>query len=680
MKLNAKTVSLSLLTCLITTSCVEHELYAYKGEDYLQQISEREEAFKEAVGGEIDPDHTWTSARKITLSIQAMGLCQVAVYSTEEEVRECYGKLNIQGNSQMLIFLPQGDVQQLLVTCLDANGNTYYEYITPEEKDAQDINVNFTPKMMAGGTRAAFSNPSGVKEGLITQSYQPNFGYQNFPSDLWETLLAAAPESKIVDPDNMVHAVNYKLVSRGPFYIAFAYGDTGTRTELVLGYYHYKGDDLSSMQFVPFVESNLKDYQYYEEGEVVKSKVQYALKGDATTWFDTNFDHYDQNVEGKLGTTPVTNSARKGDEIFNITKVNELNKGNIDGIRGLLYKIDVPVGENIGFYLTRQKKNDNQTNKLTAMGIPADQLTAPKFLGNATFSDAKFNMPIKDKTYRSLIRYFKGFIFMGLDDSADPTVSSCDYDCNDVTFCILPGNGILPGVYLPYVVDFGNPAKPHGKPLYYNPDQSKTEDPKDTEYLEMDTPWTFAFEDTPTASDFDFNDIILQVYDQKGTADVYLCAAGGKLPTEIYFKDQLLCKDAHEALGKTMANTGNATTLKHVKIATLKFSGDQYDFGANAGDFRIRVQDVDKEGNKGEWRFVDVSTRAQEGCRAPMAVVMKYAWQWPTESTRIFDAYPQFALWAQNQSNTEVQGWYRQENMKEGKCTKHNKNGEPVHK
>ena len=676
MKSNVKTASLLLLTCSMTASCVDHEIYSYKGEEFLQQISQREEAFKEAVGGEIDPDHTWVSARKITLNIQAMGSCQIAVYSTEEEVRECYGKLNIQNNGQMLVFLPEGNVEQLLVTCLDANGTTHYEYITPEQKESQDITVNFTPKIMAGGTRAAF-NPNGINEKLITQSYQPNCGYHNFPGDLWQTLLAAAPEAKAVDPDNTVHAVNYKLESRGPFYIAFAYGDTGTRDECVLGYYHYKGNDLSTMELVPFVESNLKDYHYFEDGEEVKCKVQYALKDNVNQWLDTNFDHWDQNVEGVVGTTPVTNAARKGDNVFNIAKVNEANKGNIDGIRGVLYKIDVPVGENIGFYLTRNSSNNDQRKKLVEMGVPSAALTAPNFRGNATFSDARFNMPIKDKTYRSLIRYYKGFIFMGLDDSA---VGSCDYDCNDVTFCLVPGNGILPGVYLPYVVDFGNPAKPHDKPLYYNPDQSKTEDPKDTEYLEMDTPWTFAFEDTPTASDFDFNDIVLQVYDQKGTADVYLCAAGGKLPTEIYFKDQLLCKDAHETLGNTMANTGNATTLKHVKIATLKFSGDQYDFGANAKDFRIRVQDVDKDGNKGEWRFVDVSTRAQEGCRAPMAVVMKYAWQWPTESTRIFDAYPQFALWAQDQSNTDAQGWYRKENMKEGKCTLHNKNGEPAHK
>lgn len=237
MKFNAKTASLLLLTCSMTASCVDHEMYTYKGEEYLKQISQREEAFKEAVGGEIDPDHSWVSARKITLNIQAMGICQIAVYSTEEEVRECYGKLNIQNNGQMLVFLPEGDIEPLLVTCLDANGTTHYEYITPEQKESQDITVNFTPKIMAGGTRAAF-NPNGINEKLITQSYQPNCGYHNFPGDLWQTLLAAAPEAKAVDPDNTVHAVNYKLESRGPFYITFAYGDTGTRDECVLGYYH----------------------------------------------------------------------------------------------------------------------------------------------------------------------------------------------------------------------------------------------------------------------------------------------------------------------------------------------------------------------------------------------------------------------------------------------------------
>ena len=342
-------------------------------------------------------------------------------------------------------------------------------------------------------------------------------------------------------------------------------------------------------------------------------------------------------------------------------------------MRGLVYQIDVPVGDVVGFYLTRNyNNNDLHRQKLINLGIPSSVVNdSQKFMGYGTFTESRLNYS-NAKAYRSLVRYYDGFIFMGLDDN----VTGGDFDCNDVTFCLIPGgNGTLPGVYFPYILDNGNPDKPHDKPLYYNPDLTKTEKPTDTDYLDKEIPWTFAFEDKPTSSDFDFNDVVIQVFDYtnqngKHSADFYLCSAGGTLPAKVYFRNQLICEDVHKTLGGTLKNTGKETVVKHVKLGTATFDSFGYDFGTNAKELKIVVTEENSE------RTIDINTRATEESMAPLALVMKSFWNWPTENTSIFDAYKNFGGWVQNYADPQYMEWYK--DYDEAKVTKFNKNGEPV--
>ena len=666
--------SILSVTCLCSmmVACGEYESFSYdepSKEPETPTTDKRDEAFIKAAGGPIDPNQTWISASTLDLNIATQGNCQINVYTSGSELRECFKQKKVLDNGTIRVSMPQGYSGDLLVECIDAKGEHFYETIKSSEL-SKPVNINFARKM-TGLTRAAYTNPNNIKDGLISQSFIKDWGYYSFPGDVWDKLLIAAPEATGVNPNSDNYAVNYKLVSRGPFYVCFAYGDTGTGGRLNIGYYHYKEGDLSTFDFVPIAEALYTDYYYHPESgdnNLVKSKVQFSLKDNETTWYDTNFDHYDTPQE----MSKVTNKNRQNDDAYNVTYSYNNNKGNIDRVRGLVYQIDVPVGDVVGFYLTRTSNDSLHRQKLIDLGIRSSVVNnSQKFMGSGTFTESRLNYS-NAKAYRSLVRYYDGFIFMGLDDN----VTGGDYDCNDVTFCLIPGgNGILPGVYFPYILDNGNPDKPHDQPLYYNPDLTKTEKPTDTDYLDKEIPWTFAFEDKPTSSDFDFNDVVIQVFEYtnqngKHSADFYLCSAGGTLPAKVYFRNQLICEDVHKTLGGTLKNTGKETVVKHVKLGTVTFDSFGYDFGTNAKDLKIVVTEENSE------RTIDINTRATEESMAPLALVMKSFWNWPTENTSIFDAYKNFGGWVQNYADPKYMEWYK--DYDEAKVTKFNKNGEPV--
>ncbi|MDO4497380.1 MAG: LruC domain-containing protein [Bacteroidales bacterium] len=679
MKMNTKNLLTLAGAGLLITACTSEPDIQWNNAEKPEvgpstPVSDRDEAFINAAGGAIDPDHTWISATTLPLSISAQGACEVNLYTRGIPVQQCLGRFAIQDNGDITAYLPQGYMHDVLVELVDAQGEKYYELLRNWQINGKTQAVDFAAKMVGNQSRGLVAsrnvnNPDHLKE-LTTKSYEKNFGYQNFDGDLWDKLLVAAPEGgkKTIEADTAI-SLNFQLVSRGPFYVSFAYGETGTPEDCILGYYHYDEKNMSgTFEMVPLVEAIRYDYQYYNEGEAPKSKVQYALNNAPSDWKDVNFNYHD--IPG--ATTGNLSSYRKNDDVYKVKHVYDTHKGNINQVRGLRYQVNAPEGHKVGFYLARKISTEGKQYKdLQAKGISTSVLDKGLVFGgkkyNATFSDARFNY--KTNNYRSLIKFFEGFIFMGLDDNPE----GGDWDCNDVTFCLVKGNGKseLPGVIFPLIEDFGNPTgKPdYEDPKYLNPDGTKTEDPKDVEYLDDEIPWTFAFEDKPTSSDFDYNDVVIQVVPNSGkkTAKVYLCATGGTLKTEIWWRDQMLCSNTLTRMGR-MTNTGANTTKDRDSLTTIELP-EKYSFSANAADFKIKVYDGD------EIRTIDIATRAQEGAQAPMAIMLKYFWQWPTEGTSIFDAYSEFAGWAQNQNNPKYERWYEKEKAAEGTTTYSQENG-----
>ena len=99
-------------------------------------------------------------------------------------------------------------------------------------------------------------------------------------------------------------------------------------------------------------------------------------------------------------------------------------------------------------------------------------------------------------------------------------------------------------------------------------------------------------------------------------------------------------------------NTGRASA-KPVKITLPKPEG--FDFqtcsfvlGAKHSDEDKNMMDYDND-----FYYIKIATVGQD----PHGIVIPEKWQWPTETTCIKDAYPQFNTWSAD--HTKAQDWYK---------------------
>ena len=126
-------------------------------------------------------------------------------------------------------------------------------------------------------------------------------------------------------------------------------------------------------------------------------------------------------------------------------------------------------------------------------------------------------------------------------------------------------------------------------------------------------------EDLGATDDFDFNDVVFDVYNEWGSAVITLHAAGGTLPITV------AGKDVHEAFGtKEMVNTGKGATCP---VVIFRVSQNYYDF---------KVPVVVSGSNGATWTL-----NAETG-EAPQMFAVPTSVKWATERTNIKDAYPQF--------------------------------------
>ena len=174
--------------------------------------------------------------------------------------------------------------------------------------------------------------------------------------------------------------------------------------------------------------------------------------------------------------------------------------------------------------------------------------------------------------------------------------------------------------------------------------------------------WTVVFEDLGDTDDFDFNDVVLGVKHLKkgqifsdGTQvitssalEVYLCAAGGTLPATVYYNNEQIGKEVHEAFGvsaQTMVNT-TSLTKDYVSLGHFDVAPD-FSLTNDANKFSIIVDE-------------ETSVSFPRAGQVPQAICVAGNWAWPTERTSIADAYSAFTNWATNQSNNS--DWYKTPN------------------
>ncbi len=185
----------------------------------------------------------------------------------------------------------------------------------------------------------------------------------------------------------------------------------------------------------------------------------------------------------------------------------------------------------------------------------------------------------------------------------------------------------------------------------------------------------YAFEDLGTIGDFDFNDVVLRVsapVDRNLT--VQLCAAGGKLQSQVYYGDQSLGSEVHVAFGineltgtdADMVNTGGSTSTKNfVTLGTVTVAED-----ADPANLPFAIEVTGTDG-----RSTRVTKSVEGNGKAPLMIVVSGypsgddtgSWFWATERTNITNAYQEFGAWGANASSN--QNWYH--NYTDGKVWKY---------
>lgn len=169
--------------------------------------------------------------------------------------------------------------------------------------------------------------------------------------------------------------------------------------------------------------------------------------------------------------------------------------------------------------------------------------------------------------------------------------------------------------------------------------------------------YMYAVEDLGSENDFDFNDIVFSVSHISGheNAIVQPLAAGGIYPATIYFGDKSY-GEIHSKFGvktNVMVNT-KAGTTKNSMIKADPFlvkvpaEWSHTAYGESGNGFSVKVEIPNRKDKV-------VTTYVPGEDIAPQMLVLSENWLWPTEKTRISDAYNDayngFGEWGANYKN-----------------------------
>ena len=178
--------------------------------------------------------------------------------------------------------------------------------------------------------------------------------------------------------------------------------------------------------------------------------------------------------------------------------------------------------------------------------------------------------------------------------------------------------------------------------------------------------FTYAWEDKDYG-DYDMNDCVIQVQENANDAsklDITLVALGGARNLWLGFENKnaksykdykpVFDKELHEVFGVkpgTMVNTGKASASP-VTITVAKPSG--FDFQTCSFVLGAKFKEDQQGIYESDFYYISIATKGQD----PHGICIPGKWSWPTETTKITEAYPKFAEWAKDVTNKDAQDWY----------------------
>ena len=187
----------------------------------------------------------------------------------------------------------------------------------------------------------------------------------------------------------------------------------------------------------------------------------------------------------------------------------------------------------------------------------------------------------------------------------------------------------------------------------------------------------YAVEDLGGSYDYDFNDVVFSVSHVSGMDHLHVVplAAGGVLESFIcYHGDgkEFTSNEVHSYFG--LSGTGYVNTKDEFTTQPLKgiafsvpsnwshtgLGGSDEDATGSTADNGIQVKVMQKDGEVH-------SIRTPGQGQAPQMLILPKGWEWPTECTRIDEAYPGFGEWGAGY----LQGTSWLDTKNEGKVVEH---------
>jgi len=597
--------------------------------------------FIDSLGGNISSQQWWRTTVKLKINVTTDKPVMLMLLSQSNGKIILYDCKELESSRTVTMTAPQGQGYTFSLSYLYNNKLTTQE-LTLRGTSEEIINLNLV------SNKNAITRASPPPASLCGNSINNNANYYQFTNPQLNNYysIMSLDEEKLDAKAVEGNICNYELESKGPFYITWVTGNEADQKSRILGYYYHSPYTYDDIKYVDLSETHKWDYI---DG---LAKVQYQISRDdyvsgfqikANTWYDGNFDMHDV-----YGATSCNNNDRIGDNAFAMQAVYDRYKTDISALRGISFKIDVPEGTRIGFYLrSDEEKYPNQWAQIVSKGIKPYVSNQDDFKGT-NFCVEFMNIEGNGRgTHRSFIKDYKEVYWMGMED----LIEGGDHDCNDVIFGVVSDLK----VWMPEIVDPTLKEKPEDP----KPDDPKPDDPsiEDTDPF----PWTIAYEDVNRNADFDFNDAVIKLMPdyENELCCVTVMAAGSNARMYLHYNGpdgDVNMGEIHELMGgksNSYINTQRAlASTPFVQVDCVPWPKD-YTMANDAKRFYIEIL----RGTCTD--CTDVITLAQEPGQMPEAVLVAGEWQWPKEGVHIFDAYEEFARWAQDETRTRFWEWYK---------------------
>ncbi len=615
--------SILLLLAMFVTAC---------STDETSEMERTTNEFLDSIGGKISDFQWWHTAVTLKVNVTTVDPVKLILMGSQGNIKVLYDYKEVTSSGVVTMTVPQGQGNTVYLRSI-CNNKYGIRSINLSGKPEISINLN-TSSSETAKTRADVRPSSLCGNSINGDGMYNTFNSPQLSSFL--SLMAIKPEG--VDAKKIEGFIcNYEVESNGPFYITWVTGYEAKQTSHILGYYYHSATTYDDIIYVDLSETHKWDYI---DG---LAKVQYQiLKNDhvdghtfyANTWYDANFDLLDV-----YGATVCNNMDRVGDNAYNMYAVYNRYGSNISGVRGLSFKIDVPEGMRIGFYLRCDEEPlPEQWTLLHANGVRPYIVSQDDYMGT-NFSAEFMNVTGNGKgTHRSFIKDSGEIYWMGMEDKLD----GGDHDCNDVIFGVTTDLSI----YMPTVVD-------------------PTLQPSDSLDDYEPFPWTIAYEDVNRKADFDFNDAVINLVPdyEKEQCCVTVMAAGSDARMYLHYDGpdgDVNLGEIHELLGSSNSqsyiNTREGIAITPFTLIDCVPWPKTYTMANDAKRFYIEIQ----RGTCDD--CTDVITLAEEPGKTPEAILVAGYWNWPREGVHINTTYTNFPGWAEDVTVTRYWDWYKYPN------------------